>query len=138
MGLSWETRTEEVKRNLKASLDNVDYHSSFELGLTKIWDLGLELAEGSVPKSLLDILFGSPNTWERVAESDDDSDYNWDLWVVYKVTIPTWNYSAEAGDRKRDLVFHVKFEGYGRSHGDSDFKGWSFVEPKTKTVEVWE
>lgn len=32
----------------------------------------------------------------------------------------------------------VKFDGYYQSYNGAEFEDWSFVEPKQKTITVWE
>lgn len=138
MDMTLDEATEGVKKKLEDALGTVDFHSRFSFGMTKAYGtLGLNIADGDVSDGILDLLFGRNSSWEVVAESDDDSDDSWDIWRVYQVSISSYS-KVDGKFKQREFVFYLKFEAYGLSHGKSKFRQWSFVEPKTKEIQVWE
>ena len=36
-----------------------------------------------------------------------------------------------------DEQYHIKFQGWYASYGGAEYEGWSFVEPKQKTITIY-
>lgn len=132
---SWVAAREKAKEEIREVLSEINFDADFKIGLTEVNDLGLSIAGGewTIDDHVIKTLFGRDA--EIVATCDDVEDYHWDEWSIVKVK--RWVYNKE--EKKGEILdFNLKFSGHGASHGGSYYKGWSFVEPKTETVEVWE
>ena len=61
----------------------------------------------------------------KCVDNYDGEDQGSDYWSVYSFT-------------KDNETVYVKFQGWYASHYGSEYQSWSFVEPKQKTVTVFE
>lgn len=85
------------------------------------------------PKGFRDLFFNGAN-WEVAQYHTDNTDYSWNFHTVYKLT----KHVYLTGLKPKEVSVYVKFYGAGRSYDGDEYLGWNFVEPKVKTVEVWE
>lgn len=131
-------KVEEWKAELKKAFDRAE-ETTKEFGLYRsdyYSDCGSLIAlarDDEYQKGFRDLFFNGVS-WEVVQSHVDDTGYLWNFYTVYKLTKGVYL----TGLSPKEVSVYVKFYGVGRSYDDDEYTGWKFVEPKVKTVEVWE
>ena len=69
---------------------------------------------------------GDPFEYKGV-DSHGGEDQGSDFWTVIQIRNPD----------NHDEQYYIKFQGWYSSYSGAEYEGWSFVEPKQKTITVY-
>lgn len=124
---------EEVTERLNKARETTREFGFFDTAWCGQDEILLVLASGDPVDNPAVELFFYPIEWEKVHSDNEDRDYRWEFFTVYKL-----KKQIKWGNYPEFVEVYVKFSGVGRSYDGDVYTGWKFVEPKVKTVEVWE